>query len=172
MTNDMIIVGQLGGAFGLRGESRLKSFCATPEDLASYGPFTLDNGETIATLVLTGQIKGGYAARLDGITTKEQADALKGAKLSVPRSTLPALPDDEYYYSDLIGLDVLDTGGTHLGKVKAVHDHGAGDLLEIIIPGASTTALLPFTRDAVPTVDLTAKRIITDPPEGLLPDKN
>ena len=83
---------------------------------------------------------------------------------------MPSLPDDEYYYTDLIGLTVVDTGGATLGTVKNVMDHGAGDLLEVIMPGQSDTILLPFTQAAVPTVDLTAKRIVADPPEGLFPD--
>ncbi len=82
---------------------------------------------------------------------------------------MPSLPDDEYYYTDLIGLTVLDTGGTTLGTVKDVMDHGAGDLLEVIVPGQSETILLPFTKAAVPTVDMAAKRIIADPPDGLFP---
>lgn len=168
MTSDTITVAQLGGAFGVKGELRLKSFCATPEDIADYGPFQLDNGQTIQTLVLTGQIKGGFSARLDGVITKEDADALKGQKLNVPRSALPSLPDDEFYYSDLVGLTVLDTGGTTIGTVKAVQNHGAGDLLEIIAKGASSTLLLPFTKDAIPTVDLATGRIIADPPGGIL----
>ena len=80
---------------------------------------------------------------------------------------MPSLPDDEYYYADLIGLCVLDTGGLTLGTVRNVMDHGAGDLLEIAVPGASDTVLLPFTKAIVPTVDLAASRIIADPPEGL-----
>lgn len=169
MSDATVIVGQIGGAFGVRGELRLKSFCADPEAIADYGPYRLDDGRAVATLVLTGRIKGGFSARMDGVTTKEQADALKGARLSVPRSALPALPDDEFYHSDLIGLEVVDTGGAALGRVKAVQDHGAGDLLEIHAPGASATVLLPFTRAIVPTVDLSAGRIIADPPEGLFP---
>ena len=80
---------------------------------------------------------------------------------------MPSLPDDEFYHADLIGLNVLDTGGTELGRVKAVQNHGAGDLLEVQIKGGSSTVLMPFTRAAVPTVDLASGRIIADPPEGL-----
>lgn len=112
-------------------------------------------------------IKNGLAVRLTGIATKEQADALRGVRLFVPRDRLPALPDDEFYHADLIGLPVYDTGGTELGRVKAVHDHGAGDLLEIHGPGLKSTVLLPFTHEVVPTVDLAAGRIVADPPEGL-----
>lgn len=164
---DLIVVGSLGGAFGVHGEVRLKSFCADPAAIADYTPLYTEDGRTFAQLVLTGQQKNGFTARLDGVVTKEDADALRNTKLYADRSQMPSLPDDEYYYSDLIGLDVLDTGGKTLGTVKNVMDHGAGDLLEILVPGAPDTVLLPFTQAAVPTVDLASGRLIVDPPEGL-----
>lgn len=170
MTDDQITIGQIGGAFGVRGEVRLKSFCAEPEDIADYAPFALASGRIFAQIILTGRTKGGLTARIDGITTKEEADALKGTDLRVPRARLPALPDDEFYHADLIGLDVVDTGGAPIGHVRAVQDHGAGDLLELVVPGASATVMLPFTRAAVPTVDLAAGRIVADPPPGILPE--
>ena len=117
-------------------------------------------------LTLTRPIKNGFAARLGGIKTKEQADELKGVHLFAPRDRLPSLPDDEFYYNDLIGIEVVDTGGTSLGHVKSVQNHGAGDMLELHGPEISGTALLPFTREAIPTVDLDAKRIVADPPDG------
>lgn len=164
---DRIVVGSLGGAFGVQGEVRLKSFCADPGAIADYTPLFTEDGRQFVQLVLTGQQKNGFTARLDGVVTKEDADALRNTKLYADRSQMPSLPDDEYYYSDLIGLDVLDTGGKSLGTVKNVMDHGAGDLLEILVPGAPDTVLLPFTQAAVPTVDLGSGRLIADPPEGL-----
>ncbi len=164
---DRIVVGSLGGAFGVQGEVRLKSFCADPAAIVDYTPLFTENGRQFAQLVLTGQQKNGFTARLDGVVTKEDADALRNVKLLADRAQMPSLPDDEYYYTDLIGLDVLDTGGEKLGTVKNVMDHGAGDLLEVQVPGASDTVLLPFTQTAVPTVDLSAGRIIADPPDGL-----
>ncbi len=168
---DRVTVGSIGGAFGVHGEVRLKSFCAEPAALADYTPLYTEDGNIFAQIVLTGQTNNGFTARVDGITTKEQADALKGTALLADRSTLPTLPDDEYYYADLIGLTVLDTGGKVLGTVKSVDDHGAGDLLELIVPDQSETVLLPFTHAAVPTVDLASRRIIADPPDGLFPTK-
>ncbi|MCA1337251.1 ribosome maturation factor RimM [Pseudooceanicola marinus] len=164
---DLICLGAIAGAYGVRGEVRLKSFCAEPEAIADYTPLTSEDGRQSYAVTLTRPIKNGFAARLPGVETKEEADALKGLRLFAPRDRLPALPDDEFYHADLIGLTVVDTGGTELGKVRAVMDHGAGDLLEIAAPGASATVLLPFTREAVPTVDLDARRIVADPPEGL-----
>lgn len=164
---DLVCVGAIAGAFGVRGEVRLKSFCAVPEDIVNYSPLTSEDGAQSFTVTLSRPIKNGFAARLGGVSTKEQADALRGTRLYAPRDRLPSLPDDEYYHADLIGLEVLDTGGTALGRVKAVLNHGAGDLLEVQVDGGSKTVLLPFTLAAVPTVDLDAGRIVADPPEGL-----
>ncbi len=166
--DEMICVGVLGGAFGVNGEVRLKSYTADPEAIADYAPLTSEDGSRSFDIQITRPLKGGFAARLSGVRTKEEADALKGLQLFAPRDRLPDLQDDEFYYTDLIGLTVLDTGGAEIGKVKAVLNHGASDLLELIVPGASATVLLPFTRAVVPTVDIASGRIIADPPEGLL----
>ncbi|MBE0453382.1 ribosome maturation factor RimM [Roseovarius autotrophicus] len=165
--SDMVCLGAIAGAFGVRGEVRLKSFTARPEDIAAYGPLTSEDGKRRFEITLTGQTSGALTAQLSGVATKEQADGLRGVRLHVPRECLPALPDDEFYHADLIGLEVFDTGGAPLGRVKAVLNHGASDLLEIHGPGLTSTVLLPFTREAVPTVDLGARRIVADPPEGL-----
>ena len=165
---DLVCVGALAGAYGVKGEARLKSFCAVPEDIARYSPLTDERGAAAYAITLTGTISNGFAARIAGVTSKEQADALRGVRLYARRAQLPSLPDDEFYHADLIGLEVLDTGGTPLGHVRSVLNHGAGDLLEIHGPGLAATLLLPFTRAAVPTVDLERGRIIADPPDGLL----
>lgn len=163
---DRICVGSIAGAFGVKGEVRLKSYCSEPEAIALYAPLWSEDGTRSFTVRLTRMIPNGFAARLSGVSTKEEADALRGAGLYVDRDRMPSLPDDEFYHADLIGLEVRDTGGKVLGQVRAVHNHGAGDILEIHAPGARQALLLPFTRAAVPTVDLTAGRIIADPPDG------
>jgi 16S rRNA processing protein RimM len=112
-------------------------------------------------------VKGGFVIRMPEVVTKEQADALKGVQLYARRDQLPSLPDDEYYHSDLTGLQVLDTGGATLGTVKSVQNHGAGDLLEVQLPESSATVLVPFTLAVIPTVDMDTGRIIADPPDGL-----
>lgn len=167
MTQDRTCVGAIAGAFGVSGEVRLKSFCTTPEDIASYGPLSTEDGSRSFTVKLTRMVPEGVGARLSGITTKEQADALKGVSLFVDRSRLPSLGDDEFYHADLIGLEVRDTGGAAIGKIHAIHNHGAGDLLEIIHLGRKTALLLPFTRAIVPTVDIASGCVIVDIPEGL-----
>jgi 16S rRNA processing protein RimM len=168
MTNTArVCVGAIAGSFGVSGEVRLKSFCADPEALATYGPLYSEDGQRSFTVRLTRPVAGGLGARLSGVATKEQADALKGLSLFADRNRLPSLPDDEFYHADLIGLEVRDTGGVLIGQIRAVHDHGAGDLLEIYGPGMKETLLLPFTRAVVPMVDLRARRVVVDLPEGL-----
>ncbi|PWE27375.1 ribosome maturation factor RimM [Pararhodobacter marinus] len=165
--SDRVCVGAIAGAFGVKGEVRLKSFCAEPEAIGGYGPLFTEDGSRSFTVKLGRPVPNGLSARLSGVGTREQAEALRGTRLYAGRDQLPSLPDDEFYHADLIGLTVLDTGGTTLGRVSAVLNHGAGDLLEIQRPGKGN-ALLPFTRAVVPTVDLASGRIIADPPEGLL----
>lgn len=165
--SDKICVGAISGSFGVNGEIRLKSFCADPETIANYSPLTDVKETRIFDIHLSKPVKNGFAAQVEGIVTKEQADALRGIRLFASRDQLPSLPDDEFYHADLIGLTVLDAGGAVLGKVHAVQNHGASDLLEIIPSGSSDTVLLPFTNAVVPTVDLASKRIIIDPPAGV-----
>lgn len=163
---DHVCLGAIMGSYGVRGEARVKSFCAEPSALGDYGPVTFDNGST-AKLTVIRPVKGGYAVRLSGVPHKEAADALRGQKIWAHRDALPALPDDEFYHSDLIGLTALDTGGETLGRIHAVHDHGAGDILEVRIGGKPI--LVPFTLAVVPTVDLAEGRVILDLPHGLRP---
>ncbi|UWQ62833.1 ribosome maturation factor RimM [Leisingera caerulea] len=165
--SDLICVGAIAGSFGVRGEVRLKSFCAVPEEIEEYSPLSNEDGSKTYSLTITRPIKNGFAALLEGVETKEDADAIKGLRLFARRDQLPQLPDDEFYHADLIGLEVYDTGGTLLGTVKSVQNHGASDLLEVHGPGLKSTVLLPFTLEAVPTVDLSQGRVIADPPEGL-----
>lgn len=164
---DRVCVGAIAGAFGVQGEVRLKSFCTEPEDIAAYGTLWLEDGSRSFTVKLTRPVTGGLGARISGVITKEDGDALKGATLWADRDRLPSLPDDEFYHTDLIGLQVFDTGGALIGKVRAIQNYGAGDILEIYAPGRKTTLMLPFTLAVVPTVDVKAGKIIADPPEDV-----
>lgn len=161
---DRICVGAIAGAFGIQGEVRLKSFCATPEDIATYGALTTEDGSRSFTVRLTRPVAGALGVRLSGVATREDAEALRGTTLWADRAVLPSLPDDEFYHADLIGLPVMDPGGAEIGRVRAIYDHGAGDILEIA--GPSGIVLLPFTQAVVPTVDLAAGRIVADPPQA------
>ena len=164
---DRICVGAFAGSFGVSGEVRLKSFCAEPEAIADYGPLFSEDGSRSFAITLTRPVAGGLGARVSGVTTMEQAEALKGVSLFADRARLPKLPDDEYYHSDLIGLEARDTGGSLLGRVISVHNHGAGDLLEIMAEGRKQALLVPFSLAVVPTVDLAAGRVVVDLPEGM-----
>jgi 16S rRNA processing protein RimM len=165
---DLVCLGAIAGAWGVDGAVRLKSFCAEPGSIAEYAPLLTEDGRSYGVTLLK-PVAGAFAARLTGITTREAAEALRGTRLHAPRARLPALPDDEFYHADLVGLAVFDTGGAAIGRIKAVMDHGAGDFLEIARRGQADL-LVPFTRAAVPTVDLVAGRVVIDPPAGLAED--
>lgn len=163
--SDRICVGAISGAFGVAGEVRLKSFCADPLAIADYAPLFTEDGTRSFSVRITRTLNGALAARLGGVATREAAEALRGVTLFADRSKLPSLPDDEFYYADLIGMTVVDTGGARLGTVQAVHNHGAGDILEVSDPGRKSAILLPFTKAIVPTIDGALRRIVADPPE-------
>jgi 16S rRNA processing protein RimM len=160
--DDLVCLGALAGAYGVQGAVRLKSFCAVPETIADYSPLATTDGRSFA-LKLIRPLSGAFAAKLSGVNDREAAAALKGTRLYAARERFPELAEDEYYHADLIGLSVYDTGGATIGKVRAVLDHGAGDILEITRPGVGDL-LLPFTRTTVPTVDIPAGRIVADSP--------
>lgn len=165
MTEEMICVGAIAGAFGVTGEVRLKSFCTEPTDIASYGPLLSEDGKRHFNITLTRPVAGGLGARIAGVASKEAADALRGTSLFVPRDKLPKLPDDEFYHADLIGLQAFDPGGEPIGKVMAIYNHGAGDILEISPNGHKSALLVPFTMAFVPNVDLASGRIVVNMPE-------
>jgi 16S rRNA processing protein RimM len=161
-----VCVGIVTGPHGVRGAVRLKSFTAVPEDVARYGPVEDESGRRFALAVI-GAAKGVLLARLAGVENRDQAEALRGLRLYLLRAALPAPQKDEYYHADLIGLQAVLVDGTPVGRVRAVHDFGAGDVVEIERQ-AAPPALVPFTRAIVPTVDLTAGKLVVDPPPGLL----
>ncbi|WP_374396401.1 ribosome maturation factor RimM [Tabrizicola sp.] len=163
--SDLICIGAIAGSFGVNGEVRLKSFCSEPTDIGTYGPLSTEDGSRSFQITLTRPVAGGLGARIEGVKTKEQADALRGTSLYVPRDRLPSLPDDEFYHADLIGLSAFDTGGELIGKVTAIYNHGAGDIVEISPNRHKSALLLPFTTAIVPNVDLTAGRIVVNLPD-------
>jgi len=158
-TEQMICIAAVAGAFGVKGEVKIKPFTEDPKSCVKFGPFMDANGKTILTPTKTRPVKKGIAAFCKEVKTREQAEAMKSTKLYVPRSALPVPEDDEYYYSDLIGLSVELVDGTPLGIIKAVHDFGSGDLLEIKTKGEKDW-FHPFTKDAVPHVDIKAGKVV------------
>jgi 16S rRNA processing protein RimM len=164
MSARRVCVGAFAGAHGVRGAVRLKSFTTIPEDIASYGSLEDEAGTRRFRIRVTGEAKGTLIARIDGIADRDAAQALKGIRLYVDRDSLPEPEEDEFYHADLVGLEVELPDGTPFGKVRGVADHGAGDVIEISRPGAPAV-LTPFTRAAVPVVDIAGGRIVFDPPE-------
>jgi 16S rRNA processing protein RimM len=164
-----VCVGVVTGPQGVGGAVRIKSFTARPEDIAAYGPLADESGTRRLELRLVGAAKGVLIARLPGIDDRNRAEALRGLHLYLPRAALPQTEPEEYYHADLIGLDVVLGDGTPVGRVRAVHDFGAGDTLEIERSGAPP-AMVPFTRAVVPFVEIEAGRLVIEPPPGLLDD--
>jgi 16S rRNA processing protein RimM len=162
-----VCVGIVAGAHGVRGAVRIKSFTGKPEDVAAYGPLEDESGRQRFSLRLVGATKGVLIGWLSGVPDRDRAEALRGLRLYLPRAALPPTEDEEFYHADLIGLEAVLSDGTPLGQVKAVHDFGAGDTLEILRP-EGPPAMVPFTRAVVPVVDLDAGRLVVDPPPGLL----
>lgn len=162
-SRDLIVVGAIAGAFGVRGEIRVRSFTADVAGVVSYGPLCDAAGRVVLTPKRWRPIKDGLAVTAPEVKTREQAEALRNTALHVRRANLPPPDEDEFYHVDLIGCRVETLDGTALGDVVAVHDFGAGDLLAV--RGADgKTQYLPFTRAAAPVVDLTARRIVVVAP--------
>jgi 16S rRNA processing protein RimM len=147
----------------VRGEVRIKAFTANPRSIGRYGPVEDETGARQFKLTVRGETKGLVIARLDGVADRNQAEALRGLRLYVPRDKLPKPRRGEWYVADLIGLAVEDTGGTPLGKVRSVQNFGAGDVLELE-RADGTTEFLPFTKAVVPEVDIDGGRVVIDPP--------
>ena len=162
--SDLVFLGVVTGARGLKGEVRLKSYTSDPARIGDYGPLTDEEGRRTFNLRVTGVTKDRIFARFDGVDDRDAAEALKGLALHVPRDALPDPDEDEYYLADLVGLraEISDAPNDEiLGTVKAVHDFGAGPVLEIS-DGEADDILIPFTRAAVPVVDIARGRLFVD----------
>jgi 16S rRNA processing protein RimM len=169
----MILVGRIGAAHGIRGEVRVKAFAEDSTALARYGPFALPDGrvfEIDAVRPAAGGSPDMLVVHFTGIDTRNAAEELNGIELFVPRDRLGETDADEYFHADLIGLDAVTIAGKPLGTVIRVQNFGAGDLLEVA-PRRGDTLLIPFRKTIVPEVDLAGRRLIVDPPPGLL-DEN
>lgn len=161
----LVLLGAVLGAHGIRGEVKLRSFTADPAAIANYGPLRTKDGRRLEIAKLK-PARDGFIAAFKGITDRDQAEALRGLELYVPRAALPAQAQDEVYVHDLIGLPVVAADGTELGQVIGVENYGAGDLLDVRVVDRKDTVLIPFSEPYVTEAD--SKRIVVELPAGYL----
>jgi 16S rRNA processing protein RimM len=163
---ERILVGAIAGAHGVRGQVKIKSFTDDPAAVAAYGPVSDESGRRSFHLTLTGAAgaaNGMVIARIDGVSDRNEAEALKGLRLYVARTALPPTEEGEFYRADLIGLRAERRDGSTYGRVADVHNYGAGDLLEIARADGETE-FLPFTMATAPVVDIPGGRLVVEPP--------
>jgi 16S rRNA processing protein RimM len=158
---DLVLVGRIGAAHGIRGEVRLVSFTENPKAIADHGPLSDAGGTRHFQIAALRSVKGNlFIARFLGVATRDAAEALNNLDLYVPRATLPVAGEEEFYHADLLGLRAVDSAGTEIGRVLNVLNFGAGDILEIVPADGDDTLLLPFTKACVPTIDIAQKRLV------------
>jgi 16S rRNA processing protein RimM len=157
-----VCVAQIGAAHGVRGEVKLWSFTAEPMAVRDYGPLESEDGTARFEIETLRPAKDHLVARFRGIGDRDAARRLTNVRLFVPRARLPDTATDEFYHADLIGLAAVDTAGRQIGSVVAIHNFGAGDIIEIAPAPGSATVMLPFTEAAVPVVDIAGGRIVVD----------
>lgn len=163
-----VCVAQIGAAHGLRGGVHLRSFTEAPDAFAQYGPLETEDRSRQLEIDSVKPSKDGFTVRFVGITRREAAEALRNVKLFVERERLPAPEDDEFYFADLIGLAAVTPQGDPLGEVIALHNFGAGDILEVKLAADGTTTMLLFDATTVPEVDVAGGRIVVAMPEEIV----
>ena len=161
-----ICVARIGAAHGVRGAVKLWTFTEDPLAVKRYGPLMTKDGARQFEVAQVREAKGHLVATLKGVATREDAERLNGVELYVAREKLPATDEDEYYHADLIGLAAVNAANEPLGRVIAIHNFGAGDIIEIAPPHGATL-LLPFTNAVVPTVDVTGGRVVIELPDEI-----
>lgn len=161
---EKVCIARIGAAHGVRGAVKLWTFTEDPFAVKDYGPLSTKDGARHFEVASAREAKDHLVATFKGITTRDEAERLNGIELYIPREKLPATDDDEYYHADLIGLDAVTTANEPLGRVIAIHNFGAGDIIEIA-PPAGATMLLPFSNAVVPTVDIAGGRVVIELPE-------
>jgi 16S rRNA processing protein RimM len=165
-----VCVARIGAAHGVRGAVKLWTFTEDPLAVTRYGPLATKDGARSFEVTHAREGKGHLVATLKGVTTRNEAERLNGLELYIARDKLPAADDDEYYHADLIGLAAVTAADEPLGKVIAVHNFGAGDIIEIA-PPRGPTMLLPFTNAVVPTVDIAGGRVVIELPAEIQGDE-
>ncbi len=165
-SDTLVCLGVISGVHGIKGDVLIKSFTEVWEDIGSYGPLFNEAGDKEFVLKDIRVVKKGVIAKVKGVRYRDEAEALKGTELFVPRDVLPEDDDeDSFYHIDLIGLPVFDVDGGALGEVLAVPNFGAGDLVEVKLAETGKTIFVPFTKDCVPEVDISGRRVVVAPPE-------
>lgn len=167
MDQEQILVGVFGAPHGVAGLVRLKSYTQHPESIVTYHPLSDASGRQHYRLALQGMHKGMLLVRVEGVSSRTQAQALTGQKLYVPRTALPspAKNEEEYYITDLIGCLVRTPSGKAVGTVRAAHHFGAGDILEITPDDGTASFMAAFTQTNFPEVSITERVIIYAAPE-------
>jgi 16S rRNA processing protein RimM len=165
-----ICVARIGAPHGVRGAVKLWTFTEDPLAVKRYGPLLTKDGVRQFEVTSAREAKGHLVATLKGIATREDAERLNGIELYVAREKLPATDEDEYYHADLIGLAAVNAANEPLGRVIAIHNFGAGDIIEIA-PPSGATMLLPFTNAVVPTVDVANGRVVIELPDEIEGDE-
>ncbi|MGY3441755.1 MULTISPECIES: ribosome maturation factor RimM [unclassified Bradyrhizobium] len=161
-----VCVARIGAAHGVRGAVRLWTFTEDPLAVKDYGPLMTKDGTRQFEVTHAREAKDHLVVTLKGVATRDDAERLNGLELYIPRDRLPATDDGEYYHTDLIGLAAVTTAEQPLGKVIAIHNFGAGDIIEIA-PPQGATMLLPFTNAVVPTVDIVGGRVVIELPQEI-----
>jgi 16S rRNA processing protein RimM len=162
---DRIRVARIGAAHGIRGEVKLWPFTEDPLGVSRYGPLETEDGARRFEIEAARPVKDHLVARLKGIADRDAAEKLRNTDLFVPRDRLPPIEeDDTFYHADLVGLAAVAQDGTPLGTITAIHNFGAGDLIEIAPANGGEALLLPFTETTVPAIDLKAGRVVVVPP--------
>ena len=170
MPPSQICVARIGAAHGVRGAVKLWTFTEDLLAVKRYGRLMTKDGARQFEVTHVREAKGHLVATLKGIATREEAERLNGVELYVAREKLPATSEDEYYHADLIGLAAVNAAGEPLGRVIAIHNFGAGDIIEVAPPNGATM-LLPFTNAVVPTVDLEGGRVVIELPDEIEGDE-
>jgi 16S rRNA processing protein RimM len=161
-----ICIARIGAAHGVRGAVKLWTFTEDPFAVKAYGPLLTKDGARSFEIASAREAKGHLVATFKGVATREDAERLNGIELYIAREKLPATDDNEYYHADLIGLAAVTSADQPLGRVTAIHNFGAGDIIEIA-PLHGATLLLPFTNAVVPSVDLAGGRVVIVLPEEI-----
>ncbi|MCA1416259.1 ribosome maturation factor RimM [Bradyrhizobium sp. NBAIM20] len=162
----LVCVARIGAAHGVRGAVKLWTFTEDPFAVRRYGPLSTKDGRRQFEIAQVREAKDHLVATFKGVATRDEAERLNGIELYVARDKLPATDEDEYYHTDLIGLAAVTTDGDALGRVLAIHNFGAGDIIEIA-PLKGPTMLLPFSNAVVPEVDLKGGRVVIALPQEI-----